>query len=422
MGRKIRLSQAMIVKNEEKNIERALSWGKGIVSEQIVVDTGSEDKTVEIAEAMGAKVYHFDWIDDFSAAKNYAIEKCTGNWIAFLDADEYFNSEDARKILEYIRITEDNGGEGIFSMLINLDDKGKIDSSASHIRIFKKLKNLRYKRRIHEELCYDDGHEIKVMDATKALTIWHTGYQTDVYREKKASKRNLNLILKEIEENPEQYEMYYYLGNEYCGADDFEKAEEAYTKYIDHLPDEITGTDATAANAFRYRLHCLLQQGKENETIIASYKDAIQRIKENADIPYAMGKIFFNAGFYSEAYQAFLEALDRLEKYGTINKSEIAMQNISTIYELLSEACLKVGDMKNAVKYSSSIISVNKYSAKGLVVLLRAFKGEGKNPVPVKDVINYLSKIYDFNDAKDISMIKAAAEAVGYEGMSEFLT
>ncbi len=106
MGRKIRLSQAMIVKNEEKNIERALSWGKGIVSEQIVVDTGSEDRTVEIAEAMGAKVYHFDWIDDFSAAKNYAIEKCTGNWIAFLDADEYFNREDASKLLEYIRITE----------------------------------------------------------------------------------------------------------------------------------------------------------------------------------------------------------------------------------------------------------------------------------------------------------------------------
>jgi glycosyltransferase involved in cell wall biosynthesis len=88
----------MIVKNEEKNIERALSWGKGVVWEQIVVDTGSEDRTVELAEAMGAKVFHFPWIDDFSAAKNYAVDQAQGNWIAFLDADEYLTEKDAQKL------------------------------------------------------------------------------------------------------------------------------------------------------------------------------------------------------------------------------------------------------------------------------------------------------------------------------------
>ena len=76
---RIRLSQCMIVKNEEANIRRALSWGRGIVWEQIVVDTGSTDKTVEIAKEMGAKVFYFDWCDDFSAAKNYAIDRsCNG--------------------------------------------------------------------------------------------------------------------------------------------------------------------------------------------------------------------------------------------------------------------------------------------------------------------------------------------------------
>ena len=86
MGKKagqIKISQCMIVKNEEQNIHRALSWGKGVVHEQIVVDTGSTDNTVRIAESMGAKVYHFEWCDDFSAAKNYAIEQAGGNWIAF---------------------------------------------------------------------------------------------------------------------------------------------------------------------------------------------------------------------------------------------------------------------------------------------------------------------------------------------------
>ena len=99
MRRGVRLSQCMIVKNEEKNIERALSWGKDIMYEQIVVDTGSTDRTVEIAKGMGAKVYHFEWIDDFAAAKNYAIEQAKGDWIAFLDADEYFPPEDAAKLM-----------------------------------------------------------------------------------------------------------------------------------------------------------------------------------------------------------------------------------------------------------------------------------------------------------------------------------
>ena len=94
MAKEISISQCMIVKNEEKNIRRALSWAKEIVQEQVVVDTGSTDRTVEIAESMGAKIFHFEWCDDFSAAKNYAIEQATGDWIAFLDADEYFTPED----------------------------------------------------------------------------------------------------------------------------------------------------------------------------------------------------------------------------------------------------------------------------------------------------------------------------------------
>ena len=88
-GRQIRISQCLIVKNEESNIERALSWGKDMMWEQIVVDTGSSDRTVELAGKAGAKVFSFPWTDDFAAAKNYALEQAEGEWIAFLDAEEY---------------------------------------------------------------------------------------------------------------------------------------------------------------------------------------------------------------------------------------------------------------------------------------------------------------------------------------------
>ena len=82
----VRISQCMIVKNEEKNIERALSWGREIMWEQIVVDTGSTDRTIEIAK---------------------------GDWICFLDADEYMMSEDARKLKELLDGLEKDAFDGI---------------------------------------------------------------------------------------------------------------------------------------------------------------------------------------------------------------------------------------------------------------------------------------------------------------------
>jgi len=82
------LSLAMIVKNEEKNLGECLGSVKGLVDEIVIVDTGSTDKTIEIAKASGAKVEHFAWTDDFSEARNKSLSLCSGDWILTLDADE----------------------------------------------------------------------------------------------------------------------------------------------------------------------------------------------------------------------------------------------------------------------------------------------------------------------------------------------
>ena len=165
MGKKagqIKISQCMIVKNEEQNIRQALSWGKGVVYEQIVVDTGSTDKTVQIAEEMGAKVFHFEWCDDFSAAKNYAIEQASGDWIAFLDADEYFSEQDARKIPGLLKKIENASLKSgrihlVRTALVDLNDDGEIFSVGQQDRIFRNMKGLRYKNRVHEVICFSSG-------------------------------------------------------------------------------------------------------------------------------------------------------------------------------------------------------------------------------------------------------------------------
>ncbi len=153
----LKLTQCVIVKNEEQNLPRALNWGKNLVDELIVVDTGSSDGTVALAEKLGAKVLHFEWIDDFSAARNFAISKCTGDWIFFLDADEYFEDTDVpllRPLIEKIDglyVTE-KGKKHRYNVIetpwINFGN----DNNARQARIFRNEPYLRYAGAVHEQL------------------------------------------------------------------------------------------------------------------------------------------------------------------------------------------------------------------------------------------------------------------------------
>ena len=95
------ISLCMIVINEEKHLETCLNSVKNIVSEIIIVDTGSTDQTKEIANKFKVKVYDFQWNDDFSAARNFCLQKAAKDWILVLDADETISNKDLMKIKKY---------------------------------------------------------------------------------------------------------------------------------------------------------------------------------------------------------------------------------------------------------------------------------------------------------------------------------
>jgi len=210
----IRLSQCMIVKNEEKNIERALGWAKSIAFEQIVVDTGSTDRTVEIAEKMGAKVYHFNWICDFSAAKNFAIEQATGNWIAFLDADEYFSPIDAKKLMIFLkRIHSDPQMRDRYLALncawVNVDENGKPFSVLDQERVFRNLPSIRYINKIHERLDMSIDNVVQVDE----ISIIHTGYSGAALEETGKWERNVEMLRAELAGKPGDLNIKAYLAD-----------------------------------------------------------------------------------------------------------------------------------------------------------------------------------------------------------------
>ena len=210
----IRLSQVMIVKNEEKNIEQALRWARGTAFEQIVVDTGSTDRTVEIATKMGAKVFHFEWVNDFSAAKNYAIEQASGNWIAFLDADEYFSAVNAKKMMIFLkRIMNDPGMRENYLVMncdwVNVDEEGNRMSVQDQERIFRNLPNVRYVGTIHERLDVPKEN-IVIVDE---IEIIHTGYSETALKETNKAARNVELLRIELAKAPDNLDVKAYLAD-----------------------------------------------------------------------------------------------------------------------------------------------------------------------------------------------------------------
>src|SRR3989344_8298667 len=103
------LSLCMIVRDEEKDLESCLKAVKDHVDEIVIVDTGSKDKTVEIAKKFTSKVFHFEWCDDFSAARNESLKHATGDWILVLDADERISKKDLEEIRKLIKNKNEDG-------------------------------------------------------------------------------------------------------------------------------------------------------------------------------------------------------------------------------------------------------------------------------------------------------------------------
>ena len=114
----MKINLVMIVKNEERSLEQCLEQARGLVNEIVIADTGSTDRSVEIARKYGAKVWEYEWKDDFAAARNFALRHSDAEWNLILDADEYLLPCSRGKLERYIYdYSARYGGRWIGSLL-----------------------------------------------------------------------------------------------------------------------------------------------------------------------------------------------------------------------------------------------------------------------------------------------------------------
>ncbi|WP_410993782.1 glycosyltransferase [Bacillus cereus] len=148
----ITISLCMIVKNEEDNLEKCLQSIKGIPDEIIIVDTGSTDRTKEIALQWTLHVLDFEWHDDFSAARNFAFQKATKEYIFWLDADDMLLPQDAQKLLELKKSIDPSIDAVSMAYHTLLDKHDNVITSTNRLRLVKRDKNFEWVGMVHEDV------------------------------------------------------------------------------------------------------------------------------------------------------------------------------------------------------------------------------------------------------------------------------
>ncbi|MDA1191117.1 MAG: tetratricopeptide repeat protein [Candidatus Poribacteria bacterium] len=204
---------AMIAKNEEEYLAQCLKSVEGIVTQIVVVDTGSSDATVEIATRLGAQVEHFAWQDDFALARNESLKHATGEWVLWLDADEELTSESREWLLRLLR-DESVGGAHL-----------RIDNLMGHktvpfltTRLWRNHATVRFKQPIHEQVFwaiapYARRTGRQIVEA-RDVVIKHYGYQPSVASKRGKDKRNLDLLRKLVQREPDNaYALFHYAGS-----------------------------------------------------------------------------------------------------------------------------------------------------------------------------------------------------------------
>lgn len=207
----MKITACSIVKNEEQNIARSIESYEDAVDEIIIVDTGSSDTTVEICKSYKARILFYKWNNDFAAAKNYALEQAEGDWIIFLDADEWFEPKLDRKIITDILKQIDNIADGLMTTLCEYNPiTQKVFSKEKTTRIFRNLTQICFQGRIHERLKKLDKEIIQAH--CPDIEIFHSGYANELA--KKKSKRNIDILYDIYKNGDASTSLYFYIFRE----------------------------------------------------------------------------------------------------------------------------------------------------------------------------------------------------------------
>ncbi len=384
----------MIVKNEQEFLEKCLESVKEIADEIIIIDTGSKDKTLDIAKKFNAKIFKTKWEDDFSKARNLSLEKATGDWILVLDADETISKKDLSRIKELIAKAPD---EILGFMLIQRSyiDNSKFPKWVSSerdayeeskpysgwiysgiTRIFRNKPEIRFEYPVHETV----KESIKRANgkiAVANIPIHHYGKIRDGDIVNKKSELYLELGKKKLKENPNG-KFYYELGiqAQVLGKDD--EAEECFKKAIELKP-ELSGP--------YINLGSLYSRQKKFQKALDIMKKALPIAENNSDLHNNLGIAYEKLNDKKSAFESYKKSI-------TLNpRNTEALINVSRIL-------FQAGEHEAVKKLLSRVLQLNpkEYHAHNVIGVICQLAGD------IDDSIEHFKKSIEIRENPEAMM------------------
>ncbi|MFC0905618.1 glycosyltransferase [Clostridium sp. MT-14] len=358
----MKLSICMMVKDEEKNLPRCLESLKpiltGLDSELIIVDTGSSDDTVKVAQKYTDKIYFHRWDNDFSGMRNVTISYAKGEWIFIIDADE--SVEDCSEILVFLNSKYTDKYNCCNLSVKSITDEEKQDYVLSTSpRIFRNDGYFHYEGKVHNEPVF------RSPVLTLGTVLVHTGYiSTDKELMNRKFERTSCILKRELEKNPENIYYAYQLSVSYSMHKDFKKALEQIERAY-----EIFSRKQLKKADYIYLYYqlvvCNLESGE-----VKNYKKAekycIEGIKiedQHIDLYFCLAKVYMLMNKYEKAIEEYLKYFELVDDYDNLRIRYNGLVEIYSInrkdegYYDIAAAYFKLCDYSNCIKYANKINS-----------------------------------------------------------------
>lgn len=350
----VTLSVCMIVKDEEDTLGRCLESIKEVADEIVIVDTGSTDKTKEIASKYTDKIYDFEWVDDFSKARNYSFSKASMQYTMWMDADDVLLKENQNKLLELKKELDPQTDTVIMKYDLTDRKTQKVVCSFYRERIVKTENNYKWQDPVHEFIAYDG----KVIKSDIALTHKKIHPPT---------KRNLEIFEKYIKDGNELSERnWFYYARELFSSGQKEKAAKYYNMFL----------ETTGAVISNYIDACveLSSYYDDKEDDINSLKTLIRFFEK--DGPRA--EIICKIGYYYKNRKEYKKAIDW---FGLAPNCPVPVTYGAVIpkywdyipYVEMCACSYKMGDIDNAIEYNE--LASKKYPDDNLIIYNRCYLG-----------------------------------------------
>ncbi|SHK97712.1 Glycosyltransferase involved in cell wall bisynthesis [Desulforamulus aeronauticus DSM 10349] len=307
MQKDFSVSLCMIVRNEEEWLERCLTSVQRVVDEVVIVDTGSTDKTKEICRRYPAKVYDFAWTESFAEARNFSIERASGEWILWLDADEELRVENIQEFRKALQSVEKN----LFLLpLVNYYGKLPADLNRAYLfashRLFRNHKGIKFIGNIHEYLDVDEIRKAGQAEIMPSTTIHHYGYMDYVTEAKEKNKRNLFMLEKERKHPEYSPWIDYHIASEYYRAKNYE---EAFNQVNLSIGRFLGRKQIPPSLLYKLKYDILITLGSF-EGAWPGIEKAIALYPEYVDLHFYKGLIFFAREMFAEAILVFKHCLE----------------------------------------------------------------------------------------------------------------